>query len=93
MARSSWKYLYLTNFNILNYLEYFIEEYRVENSIAKRHTTLHNLNYFLPYTIYTGKWTIQKKFTKYHLNFKLGEFTKTRKPYFFRSKKKRICYK
>lgn len=71
---------YITDENIINNLE--------DN---KRHLTIHKLNYFLPYRVYTGKWTIYTQLTKYHFSFKLGQLTKTRKPFYFRSKKKKNC--
>lgn len=61
--------------------------------MVNRRTTLTKLNYFIPSLLYTGKWSVEKNFTKYHVGFKLGQFTKTRKPFYFRSKKKKKCYK
>jgi len=57
--------------------------------MVNRRTTLTKLNYFIPAVLYTGKWSVEKNFTRYHVGFKLGQFTKTRKPFYFRSKKKK----
>jgi ribosomal protein S19 len=55
---------------------------------TKRNSTIHKLNYFGKAEIYTGKWLVELNLSKYSFGFKLGQFTKTRKPYYFRSKKK-----
>ena len=58
---------------------------------SKRHITIHKLNYYMPVDIHLGKITIPHKFTKFHFNFKVGQFSTTKKPFYFRSKKKRYC--
>lgn len=55
----------------------------------KRHKTITKLNFFCENTVYTGKWEVDYITTKQHVGFKLGALTKTRKPYYFRSKKKK----
>lgn len=89
MARSTYKYYSFDNLEILNYIHYLTEHNNLLVSKNIRSLTLHQLNYYLPFNIYTGKWVIKKYFLKHHWNFKVGQFTKTRKPFFFRSKKKR----
>ena len=54
-----------------------------------RYITINKLNYHNINNLYTGKWEVEKTFTLQHVSFKLGQFTKTRKPYYFRSKKKK----
>jgi hypothetical protein len=94
VARASWKYYFYKDFEVDQYVDKLIDEPIISNSFNnKRHSTLHKLNFFLPTQIHTGKWIIEKLFTKYHIGFKLGQFTKTRKPYYFRSKKKRSVTK
>lgn len=61
--------------------------------MRNRKITLTKLNYFIPALLHTGKWLVERNFTKYHTSFKLGQFTKNRKPFYFRSKKKKKCYK
>jgi len=89
MARSTYKYYNFNDLEITNYIYYLTENNNLLISNNSRSLTIHKLNYYLPFNIYTGKWTIKKYFFKNHWSFKLGQFTKTRKPFFFRSKKKR----
>lgn len=91
MARASWKYHYFLNEEIDNYIEYLSEENFVNETIPinSRIKTITQLNYFLNVEIYNGKWHIFKKLSKHYFGYKLGNFTKNRKPYYFRSKKKK----
>ncbi len=95
MARASWKYHYFSYIDIFHYMEWLSDDQpEYQPTKAKRHVTLHKLNGSWTYSLYTGKWTFHKYFTKYHYGYKLGQFTKTRKPFYFRSKKKKKkCYK
>ena len=89
MARASWKYHFFKNFEIEQYTNNFLEEsYNLNVKSNNRNSTIHKLNYFLPVNLHTGKWVIKPTLTKLHVGFKLGQLTKTRKPYYFRSKKK-----
>lgn len=90
MARSVSKYLYFNKYQIEHYINTLIYEDVANSFNEKRTTTIHKLNFNNEFIIHTGKWEIKKKFTKFHFNYKLGEFTKTRKPYYFRSKKKNV---
>ena len=92
MARASWKYLYFREKDINSYIEHLTENYTEISDHPARHITINKLNYHGIYNLYTGKWTFEKTFSLQHVGFKLGQFTKTRKPYYFRSKKKK-CYK
>ncbi len=89
MARASWKYHFFREREIGYYSEYLSDDVRPYDAVSYRHNTITKLNYFIPVSIYTGKWWVDKNFTKYHTSFKIGQFTKTRKPYYFRSKKKK----
>jgi ribosomal protein S19 len=40
-------------------------------------------------SVYQGKSFVTIQATPYHLGYKVGAFTKTRKPFYFRSKKKK----
>lgn len=89
LARASWKYHFFRKSEIEQYCEYLIDNVRPEIYYPKRHDTITKLNYFVIRKIYTGKWLVERNFTKYHTSFKVGQFTKNRKPYYFRSKKKK----
>lgn len=89
MARSSWKYHFFKLNELEQYVNYLTDNEVVSTTVPKRKTTLHKFNYFIPQTLHTGKWLVDKYFSKYHIGFKLGQFTKNRKPYYFRSKKKK----
>lgn len=45
-------------------------------------------NNFYKARLHQGRYKNELHQTKYHLGFKFGQFTKTRKPFFFRGKKK-----
>lgn len=72
-----------------HYANYLTDDIKPEYPMVNRRTTLTKLNYFIPALLYTGKWSVEKNFTRYHVGFKLGQYTKTRKPFYFRSKKKK----
>lgn len=93
MARAGWKFYMFRDLDIERYTNY-LTDYSSEtaNTTEKRHITIHKLNYFIETNLHTGKWTINSNLSKYHFGFKFGQLTKTRKPYYFRSKKKK-CQK
>lgn len=93
LARASWKYHFFKLSEVDNYVNYLTDDVKPESPQTLRHTTLTKLNYFIPARVYTGKWSVGKVFMKYHTGFKLGQFTKTRKPFYFRSKKKKSVTK
>ena len=90
VARTSWKFYTFRDCDIEQYIDY-ITDYTptTSDTVYKRHLTIHKLNYFLPVSLHTGKWVIEPNLNKYHFGFKFGQLTKTRKPYYFRSKKKK----
>ena len=89
MARASWKFHFFKNFEVEQYINHIVEEsYDLNTKNNNRNSTIHKLNFFLPLNLHTGKWLIKPNLTKFHIGFKLGQLTKTRKPFFFRSKKK-----
>ena len=90
MARSRWKFFFYKKFEVEKYVNYFLDEYVEATDINyKRFSTIHYFNFFLPVKIHFGKLSIFKSFSKYYIGWKLGSFTKTKKPFYFRSKKKR----
>lgn len=56
---------------------------------SSRNLTISNLNFRTTKSVYQGKVFVYFNPSDYHVGFKLGSFTKTRKPFFFRSKKKK----
>lgn len=93
MARASWKYHPFSLTEVEQFSDYLTEGLYFIKNKPKRNITITKLNYFHEFNIYTGKWLIEKSLTKYHFGFKLGMLTKTRKPYYFRSKKKKSVTK
>lgn len=91
MSRASWKYHHYASQDIESYINYLTEYNNPEIIFPQPTITIHKLNYFKPIYLYTGKWGIEFKFTRYHKSFKYGQFRKTRKPFYFRSKKKKKC--
>lgn len=92
LARSSGKYHYYLKNEINSYISNLLDISNSE-SIYRRHTTITQLNQNQLGIIYTGKYTIDKFFSKYHVGLKIGSFTKSRKPFYFRSKKKNVTKK
>lgn len=64
-----------------------------QNSIifAKRSKNINNWNKGANYLISQGKTTLLIKTNEFFLDKKLGMFSKTRKPFFFRSKRRKKC--
>lgn len=91
MARAGWKYHSFKSEEITNYINYITEEdfYNEAVNWNSRYKTITKLNCFDYVTIYTGKFEAEFRLSKYFIGCKLGQLSKTRKPYFFRSKKKK----
>jgi hypothetical protein len=92
LARSSGKYHYYLKSEINSYINNLLDMPNNE-FVYRRHATLTQLNQNQLGIIHTGKYTIEKFFSKYHIGLKIGSFTKSRKPYYFRSKKKNVTKK
>lgn len=93
LARASWKFHFFKTQDVDNYVDYMTDANLNVTENTTRHSTITKFNYFVPANLHTGKVLVEKGFTRYHIGFKLGQFTKNRKPYYFRSKKKKKCYK
>ena len=93
MAKASWKYHFFKENEIEDYIDFLSESGSKIEHNTKRHTTLTKLNFHKTYNLYTGKWFFEKKFLLYNVSYKVGQYTKTRKPYYFRSKKKYVTKK
>lgn len=92
LARASWKYHFFKESEVEDYALYLTDSGGPRVNIYRK-STLTRLNFFKPSSISCGKYIVDKFFTKYHIGFKVGEFTKNRKPFYFRSKKKKIVTK
>jgi ribosomal protein S19 len=57
--------------------------------IRNRRAVVSKLSLVTDAYVYQGKCFVLFALTPLHLGYKLGQFTKTRKPFFFRSKKKK----
>lgn len=58
--------------------------------ISRRNKTVNNLSIRNNFYIHQGNTIKDVKLSNYSIGRKLGEFSKTRKPFFFRSKKKNV---
>ena len=88
MARSNWKYIYHTDYDLMVFYSKINSLFNIpEHNV--RSLTINMLNYTQNRYVYQGKYNVYFDTSIYCLNYKLGMFTKTRKPFFFRSKKKK----
>lgn len=88
MARSCKKFL---SVSISDFFQYILElEDATRNEfIVARNKTINNLNCRAIYTLHQGKVKHRLPFNEYYIGYKAGEISKTRKPFFFRSKRKK----
>ena len=89
MARSNYKYQPMYVDDLKNYFNKVFKEKKTikKLKISKRKTIIKWNNFYLV-SIHQGKYNTELQQTYNHLGFKFGQFTKTRKPFFFRGKKK-----
>lgn len=88
MSRVSWKFTWATEDDLFYFYKQIDPTFQFY-FVPFRHTTVNNLNNNQEYSLYQGKYLVNIYTDKFCLNRKLGMFTKTRKPFFFRSKKKK----
>lgn len=93
LARASWKYHFFQKYEVEDYINFLTDSYFEEQFIVSRNVTITKLNFFKQLSVSTGKFIVDKAISKHHIGHKVGQFTKTRKPFYFRSKKKKKCYK
>ena len=88
MARSNWKYIYYTDYDLEVFYNSIDSSFIIpENNV--RSLTINRLNYTQNHYVYQGKFNVYFDTSIYCLGYKLGMFTKTRKPFFFILKKKK----
>lgn len=88
MARSSWKFFYISS-NLYKYgfLGKF-KNIKISKIFSRSSITTKTL-FKKTISLYKGNIFVRIPFTKHHLGFKLGEFGVTRKPFNFPSKDKK----
>lgn len=89
MSRSNYKYIPMYNDDLKNYFLIFTEQKSKKVTKINRKKLINFWTYNSTYLFYSGKFWRTLKPTIYSFNLKFGMFSKTRKPFFFRSKKKR----
>jgi hypothetical protein len=93
VARASWKFLQTNLTEIYNYIVEYkkLKEYQGKQRIykVKNYLTINKLNFMHIYTLHQGKFYIFKRFYKYNINSKVGDYLKTTKPFNYKSKKKK----
>lgn len=87
MSRVSWKFLYTTQADIKHFYIKTLGNYKILESY--RNKTINNLNKDYEYYIHQGKSHVYLDSNEYCLSRKLGMFSKTKKPFFFRTKIKK----
>lgn len=89
MKRSTWKYIPITYFDYYYYISKLLKLKIFKNfHIAPRIKTITMLSQHWN-SVHQGKNYTIINMSQFKLGLKYGSFTKTRKPFFFRSKKKK----
>jgi hypothetical protein len=93
VAKSAWKFLKTNKKEIYLYIEEFklIEEDQGYKSFGfvKNNLLINNINHTFRYKFHIGNYYTIKKFSKYCVGLKGGEFLKFTKPFSYVSKKKK----
>lgn len=89
MSRSSYKFLPFFKHELNNYFFNLIEKKKISNYKVNRNITVNYWNIKTKVKIYQGRYNSIFKITKYHIGYKYSQLSKTRKPFFFRTKKKK----
>lgn len=90
MSKSNWKFLSVNKNDMIFFLtnKFNLKKSKL-NFFIKKNKTVNNFNKNFKGFIHFGKLWRKNKPLKLHLSNKFGMFLKTRKPFFFRSKKKK----
>lgn len=90
MAKSAWKFTFFSNEDLYCYARNLqIVKLKQTVNLNNRWKTINKWNYRNLYKVSQGKYKTTVRPTLYHISQKLGLFAKTRKPFFFRTKKKK----
>ncbi len=88
MLKSKWKFENITTDKIIYSIKKKLKLKKKKIHYKRHDTVLYfDINKIIP--IHQGFLITKRKITKYHKYLKLGALLKTKKPYFFRSKKKK----
>lgn len=90
MARSNYKFLYYTCEDIKLFYSKINNKFEYYNPCF-RYRTINNLNIDENYVVHQGNTRVDVNPEEFSIGYKLGMFTKTRRPYHFfkKTKKKR----
>lgn len=89
MSRSNKKFLPLYTIDLKRYFTKLMNFNKLYIKNFSRKITINSWHINNKYSVYQGRYYSEHTFTEHSMNFKVGSFTKTRKPFFFRTKKKR----
>ena len=88
MARSNWKYIYHTDYDLMVFYSKINSLFNIpEHNV--RSLTINMLNYTQNHYVYQGKYNVYFDTSIYCLNYKLGMITKNAQKFFFKKKKKK----
>lgn len=93
MAKSAWKFLKTDQKQL--YMHNYEYKLLIKNQgyqkygFVKNSFIINNINYGFKYVSHIGNEYLHKKFYKYCIGLKMREFLKFKKPFYFRSKKKK----
>ena len=93
MAKSAWKFLNFNKNQLYRYLFDIRQTQKLQGlqhvQLVKNNITINNLNYMHTYRFHLGNYFVTKRFYYYTIRSKCLEFLKFKKPFHFRSKKKK----
>ena len=90
MARSTYKKFFLTYDDMYFFYNNIVLENKRYTVLCDRENTINNITSNTWFSIHSGKrFSTEFKSSEYSIGYKLGMFAKTRKPFFFRSKRKK----
>lgn len=87
MSRSKIKYTPLYTHDLRTYFYSLLNVYKNIKPLKYSRETFNGWNTLNTYYVHQGKSNVTIKLSKFHLDYKVGIFRKTRKPSFFRTKK------
>lgn len=93
MAKSKWKFFKITENDIYNYIVEYKLPLKKKNQqsvgLTSKKLQINNINFMHRYLFHLGCQYTSKKFFGYAVGLKALQFLKFKKPFHFRSKKKK----
>lgn len=90
VAKSGYKFIFTSYNDLLIYFKKLIPLKKIKlRRMNFRSCTVNKWNINFRYYIHQGKYKRLAVITNFHIGYKLGMLVQTRKPFFFRSKKKK----